>query len=73
VTHVGVGVSAADRDVTVYETLVQQADTRRQSVSGVSVDEELTMLIAHQNAYKAASKLVTAADEMAQAVLDMVR
>jgi flagellar hook-associated protein FlgK len=39
---------------------------------GVSIDEELTLLMRHQQAFQAASRLVKAADEMAQTVLNMV-
>jgi flagellar hook-associated protein FlgK len=41
-------------------------------VSGHSIDEELTRLMQQQQAYAAATRLVKAADEMAQAVLGMV-
>ncbi len=65
------------RDVTsrqmAQEVVVSHADTLRQSISGVSIDEELTGLIAQQNAYKAAARLVTVADDMVQAVIAMVR
>lgn len=71
VTNVGMEVRAADSSATVYETLASQADTRRSSVNGVSIDEELTLLIRHQQAFQAASRLVRVADEMAQALLDM--
>jgi flagellar hook-associated protein FlgK len=41
-------------------------------VSGVSIDEELTLMLRHQQAYTAASRLVKAADEMAQTILNMI-
>ena len=72
VTVVGVDVADAKRQFTVYDTLTQQADLRRTSVSGVSVDEELTLLMRHQQAYTAATRLVKVADEMAQAIINMV-
>lgn len=72
VTSVGMQFRAADASATTYETLASQAETRRQSVSGVSVDEELTLLLRHQQAFQAASRLVNTADEMAQAILQMV-
>lgn len=72
VSGVALKAGSADGSATVYETLALQADTRRQSVSGVSTDEELTLLMRHQQAYAAAAKLVAAADEMAQTVLNMV-
>jgi flagellar hook-associated protein 1 len=71
VTNVGLQVRAADGSATVYETLASQAETRRSSVSGVSIDEELTLLMQHQQAFQAASRLVSVADEMMQSLLQM--
>ncbi|MFZ0611994.1 MAG: flagellar hook-associated protein FlgK [Desulfobacterales bacterium] len=45
----------------------------RESVSGVSLDEEMLNLIKFQHAFDAAAKLVTTVDEMMQTVLDMTR
>ena len=72
VTGVGMQARAADNSASVYETLASQAETRRSSVSGVSIDEELTLLLRHQQAFQAASRLVNTADEMAQSLLEMV-
>ena len=69
---IALATSGADGSATVFETLAAQAELRRQSVSGVSTDEELVALMRHQQAYVAATRLVTAADEMAQAILGMV-
>ena len=71
VTNVGLQVRAADSSATVYETLANQADTRRSSVNGVSIDEELTLLMRYQQAFQAASRLVNVADEMMQTLLTM--
>jgi flagellar hook-associated protein 1 FlgK len=73
VADVATRVNAADRDATAGETLVAQADTRRQSVSGVSTDEELIALMKHQQAYSAAARLIKVADEMTQELLSLVR
>lgn len=72
VTGIGRDVQAADSSAAVYETLAAQTDTRRQSVSGVSTDEELIALMRHQQAYTAATRIVSAVDEMTQALLNMV-
>jgi flagellar hook-associated protein 1 FlgK len=72
VTTVGMEVRAAENSAEAFGTLASQAEIRRSSVSGVSVDEELTLLIRHQQAYQAASRLVRTADELAQSLLDMV-
>jgi flagellar hook-associated protein 1 FlgK len=64
---------SAEDSATVFETLVAQTDTRRASVSGVSVDEELISLMQHQQAYVAATRVVSAVDEMLRDLLGMVR
>ena len=63
---------AAEDSATVFATIVAQTDTRRASVSGVSVDEELISLMQHQQAYVAATRVVTAVDEMLRDLLAMV-
>jgi flagellar hook-associated protein 1 FlgK len=73
VTKLGIATDDANTSASVYDTLVQQADTRRQSVSGVSTDDELIELTKHQQSYAAAAKVVTTADQMAQSLLDMIR
>jgi flagellar hook-associated protein 1 FlgK len=52
--------------------MMAQLENQRESVSGVSLDEEMINLIKFQNAYTAAAKLITTADEMMQTVLQMV-
>ncbi len=54
------------------EFMVQQLENQRSSISGVSLDEEMTNLIRYQHAYEAAARLVTVVDEMMQTILDMV-
>lgn len=72
-SNVGVRVRASENEVAVRETLAGNADMRRQSVSGVSTDEELVLLIKHQQAYAAAARLVTVADEMARILVELGR
>jgi flagellar hook-associated protein 1 len=72
VTSVGEAVSDAQAGVDTSQTLVDNADSQRTSVSGVSLDEEMVALIAQQQAYGAAARLVTMANEIAQQVIDLV-
>jgi flagellar hook-associated protein 1 FlgK len=44
----------------------------RESVSGVSLDEEMVNLIKYQNAFAAAAQLVNVADEMLETVINMI-
>lgn len=45
-------------------------DTERQSVSGVSLDEEMTNMVKYQHAYNAAARLITTVDEMLDTVIN---
>jgi flagellar hook-associated protein 1 len=71
VSRVALDTSSADQSATVYQTLASQADTRRQSVSGVSIDEEMVSLIKYQTAYGAAARFVKVADEMLQTLVQL--
>ncbi|EKN64726.1 flagellar hook-associated protein 1 [Neobacillus bataviensis LMG 21833] len=46
------------------DILVQQAESRRQSVSGVSIDEEMTNMVRFQQSYNAASRYISVMDEV---------
>jgi len=46
-----------------YEVLVQQINQSRESVQGVSLDEEATELVKMQHAYNAAARVITVMDE----------
>jgi flagellar hook-associated protein 1 FlgK len=73
VTALATRTNTADLNATASETLAQQSDTRRQSVSSVSTDEELVSLMKLQQAYTAATRLIKVADEMTQELLSLVR
>lgn len=72
ISSLGADVADAASSFSIHETLARQADNRRAAVSGVSLDEELTLLMRHQQAYVAATRLVSVADEMVQSILGMV-
>ena len=69
VSSIGLAVRSSTDAADVHQTLADQADVRRMSLSGVSVDEELVQMIQFQTAYQAAARVVTAADEMLQSLL----
>jgi flagellar hook-associated protein 1 FlgK len=52
------------------EVMMGQVDNRRQSVSGVSLDEEMTNMVKFQQAYNAAARYVTTIDEVLDRVIN---
>jgi flagellar hook-associated protein 1 FlgK len=72
VSYLGNSVRDLDAEATVARSLVAAAEMQRQSVSGVSLDEELTALMVHQQAYTAAARVVSVANEMMDDLLHMV-
>jgi flagellar hook-associated protein 1 len=63
VAQVGVDSQAATRRVALQDAVAKQADAARDSVSGVSVDEEMTNLLMFQRAYEGAARVMTAVDQ----------
>ena len=63
---VGLGVQAASAasKLAAQSVISAQVDSSRESVSGVSIDEEMTNMLQFQHGYQAAGRLVTAIDEM---------
>jgi flagellar hook-associated protein 1 FlgK len=71
VTGLGARAASAKAATTAHETLARQAEIRRESVSGVSTDEEMIKLIQSQTAYQAAARVITTVDEMLQTILNL--
>jgi len=61
---IGSDTRQADENATNQSIVRDQLQRRRESVSGVSLDEEATDMLRFQHAYSAASRVITAVDEM---------
>ena len=59
VSNLGQTVSTAATNQTTQDQVTQQLQTQRDSVSGVSIDEEMTNLINYQQAYSASARFIT--------------
>ncbi|NMO96614.1 flagellar hook-associated protein FlgK [Paenibacillus lemnae] len=64
VGQLGVQAQEANRQTNNAHVLVTQVEGRRQSVSGVSLDEEMANMIKFQHAYSAAARFMTTFDQL---------
>ncbi len=62
----------AEQSATAQGTLVANLDAQRSSADGVNTDEEMIALIKGQQAYSAAARIITVADDMMQDLLRMI-
>lgn len=63
--------STASDSLTFDENLLAEIEKRRDSLSGVSLDEEAANLIRFQRSYEAGARMIKVADELLQTVLDL--
>lgn len=54
------------------DKIVSSLEIQRQSISGVSMEEEMTKMVQLEQAFTAASRLVNVADELTQTVLQLL-
>jgi flagellar hook-associated protein 1 FlgK len=54
-------------------SITTEVESRRSSIEGVNLDEELSNMIVYQQAYNAAARLVTMARELYDALLEIAR
>ncbi len=62
-------INSLENDLELQEMVTLQSENFRQSVSGVSIDEEMVSLIQWQRAFEASAKMVSTIDEMMQTIL----
>ena len=53
------------------QKIVEQLNINKASMTGVSLDEEMTQLIQYEQAYEAAAKMISTVDELMQTILSM--
>jgi flagellar hook-associated protein 1 len=69
---VGTRAGQAERDRDSATAFSTEATARRANVEGVNLDEELVKLTSYQQAYSAAARMIRAADEMYEALLNAI-
>ena len=73
VGELGIKTAAANRDVEVQDNIVKQLNHMRESISGVSLDEEAAKMIEYQKHFDAAARLIRTADEVLETVINLKR
>jgi len=58
--------------VSAQKLLVDQVENRRQAISGVSLDEEMSNLIRYEHSYNAAARIVNVMDEMLDIIVNKI-
>lgn len=71
ISTVGVHTQNAQMNEKYNNTLLGEYSKRKESISGVNMDEEMATLLKFQRAFQAASKIITTSDEMLQTLLSM--
>jgi flagellar hook-associated protein 1 len=73
VGQIGQQVSTAKTNSDFQTAIANQLDNQRESISGVSIDEEMIRLIKYQMGYNAAGKLVTMLNDMLDTLMGIVK
>jgi len=70
--HVGSDLSAATDSQSTKEALLSQAQSMRQQLSGVSLDEEAQYMIEYQRSYQAMSKMLGILNSVTDTLMNMM-
>lgn len=73
VGRVGIETTRSKTAADAQKDIVKQLGNIRESISGVSLDEETTKMIEFQKTYDASARLIRTADEMLETVLNLKR
>ena len=73
VGKIGLETGKAMLDTEQSEGLMAQAESLRERLVGVSIDEEAANMVKYQNAYEASAKIMQTADEMFKVVIGIKR
>lgn len=73
VGRVGITAERANKRFESQKSMVAQLDNIRDSISGVSLDEEATKMIEFQKAFDASARLIRVADEMFDTIINLKR
>lgn len=73
VNEIGILTQRANSEFENQKNTLEQLQNIRESISGVSIDEEAAKLIEYQKSYEASARLIKTADEMLDTILNLKR
>lgn len=73
VSEIGILTQRSISELDSQRNTLEQLQNIRESISGVSLDEEAAKLIEYQKSFEASARLVTTADEMFDTILNLKR
>lgn len=68
--ELGVYGQEAERNHKNSESIVGMVENQRQSVSGVSIDDEMAEMVRFQHAYSASARMITSVDEILEKIIN---
>ena len=73
VSRFGQDLSLATSQLNDQQTVQKMLEKQRESIMGVSIDEEVANLVIYQRAFQASARLLSTMDDLMQDVIDMTR
>lgn len=72
-SQVGQQANSFKQDLETHELVAAQIDRQQQSVSGVSLDDEMANMLRFQRSYQAAAKALTVMDQVTEDLIGLLR
>ncbi len=73
VTQLGSKVNESESNVINQQTLVNNLNLKKDSISGVSLDEETANMVVYQHAFGACARIINIVDEMLDTVINRMK
>jgi flagellar hook-associated protein 1 FlgK len=73
VTSIGIQTSQAQSGATAQQSVLTDATSAQQSISGVNLDEEAANLVSYQQAYQAAAEVINVASTLFKSIIAAVQ
>ncbi len=70
VSNLGVDAQEASRMAGNQENMIMQVENKRQSIMGVSMDEEMSEMLKYQHAYNASARMLTTIDGILDTIIN---